>query len=534
MIFRKTKIKKSGDAKGILRLWLKPFLILLSIGFAIFIFNRIVDALLYYYNINFFQCLFNENTGDLTNTLGGLGEVASAVLGLEITVVAIVVQLAANRYSSKIMELFLEDKINISVFAAFVIITINTVLVTNTISESFVPYFSIFITLCLIVGSYLLVIPHFAYVSNFLRPENFLKIVRNRVNNSLTSLFSNKVKSIETEREYIYKSISFVGDITLNSIYQGDRAVALLSMGILREIVNHYAENKEKFPNAWFKLSGYEYFDPDFASFSRFVMDKIEEKKVIFERKILRLYELFFNVSRSKLEDVMIGALLNTELVATTYILQNDKHAYHTVFQYFNSYLRLAINSKDVRTAFNILEHYRILAETLLKDNYEDTERICYYFKYYGHEALKNNVPFILEIAAYDLAKINEAAFKKKVPNAAKLLDLFLTLDEPFETEDQKKYTQKEVSLLGVRIAQVKLATFYLQRNEIESAKLIFDDMKNEPLVRIKSIYENILSYAQEEYWEITPRGINFYYLPPDRHDALKEFISWFEEFSPT
>ena len=51
--------------------------------------------------------------GGLAAALGSLGEVLAAVLGLSITVVAIVVQLASQRYSPKIVDLFMRDWVNV-------------------------------------------------------------------------------------------------------------------------------------------------------------------------------------------------------------------------------------------------------------------------------------------------------------------------------------------------------------------------------------------------------------------------------------
>ena len=107
-------------------------------------------------------------------------------------------------------------------------------------------------------------------------------------------------------------------------------------------------------------------------------------------------------------------------------------------------------------------------------------------------------------------------------------MELFLTLDEPIE-DNNTSDGQKEISLIGVRIAQVKLAAFFLRQNDVKYAKIVFNDMLVEPIERIKTIKDIIFTTDTEEFWEITPRGINFYYLSNEDKEALKTFFSWFD-----
>ena len=57
----------------------------------------------------------------MQNALGSLAQVIAAVLGIAITVVSIVVQLAANRYTSRVADMFFRDRINLGVMGFFVV-----------------------------------------------------------------------------------------------------------------------------------------------------------------------------------------------------------------------------------------------------------------------------------------------------------------------------------------------------------------------------------------------------------------------------
>lgn len=511
--------------------------VIFALSLFLVISTRIADVLLYRFDMNFFSYFYTENAGDLTNTVGGLGELVSAIMGIEITVLAIIVQLAANRYSSKIMELFVENRINVVIIVLYVITAIYTVVVCNTIKESFVPYFSITVCISMIVLCLLIVIPHFNYVSNFLRPNNFIGYVKDKVEKDLKAVLTikqdendrNTQKRIYFHKDNIAENINFIGDIALNSVIQGDRATVLLCVATLKDIAVDYIPLKKDLHPVWFKFSGHAFYDPDFSSYSRFVLSVIEKKKIFLERKVFRLFEMLYTNARATLRDVASGVLLNSEQIGSGAMLQKDTGALFCTFQYFNSYLRISIRERDPRSAFNTLEHYRIMAEELLDVNPKLVETIFFYFKYYGQEANKFQVLFILETAAHDLCVLMELAYEKKVENQSNLLKLFLTVDEPIE-ESKEGGSSKEASLIGVRLAQTKLAGFYLLKGETAMAKVIYEDMKAEPVHRIYKIKELIESTTEEEFWEITPRGVNFNYVSPERRKALETFFGWFGE----
>jgi len=510
--------------------WLTSFIVLMFFSILFYSVNRGIDHLLKAHNIEIFKSLFSSDIGNLTNILGGLGEVIAAVLGIEITAVAIIVQMAANKYSPKIMDLFVRNRVNVVVFTLFILTALNTVLVTQTIREDFIPYFSITVALSLTLLNLLIFVPHFIYVFNFMQPTVFLKNIEIEIFKVFNKLSRNKINYSVNLIENVKEDINFIGDIALNSIYQGDRAVILLCLNTLREISVLYLGVKKNLPPAWFERTGTEFKDPDFSSYSTFVMNNIEQRKILLERKIFRLYELVLQKSHVQLRDAAGGVLLNTELIAFEAIKYNDKGVLQVIFQYFNTYLRIAISDRSPRSAFNTLEHYRIVAEVLLESNPYEVEKISEYFKYYGQEANKNNVFFILETAAHDLCQINEIAFSRNVVNLIPLLQAFLNLDEPIENVESDETHKKEISLIGVRIAQVKLAGFYLLNNARNLARVIYTDMKIEPLRRIRKIKEIILKTLDQEFYEINSRGINFYYVSPERREALMEFFDWFEE----
>src|SRR5215212_2757862 len=65
--------------------------------------------------------LFDFDPETMQSALGSLAQVIAAVLGIAITVVSIVVQLAATKYTSRVAEMFFRDRTNLAVMGFFVV-----------------------------------------------------------------------------------------------------------------------------------------------------------------------------------------------------------------------------------------------------------------------------------------------------------------------------------------------------------------------------------------------------------------------------
>ena len=77
---------------------------------------------------------------------------------------------------------------------------------------------------------------------------------------------------------------------------------------------------------------------------------------------------------------------------------REDKPAHRLALKFFNTSLRSAFASKDVRTAYNILYQYRSVAEELIRTKELFlTELVFGYFKYYGQLFDSGGLGFILE-----------------------------------------------------------------------------------------------------------------------------------------
>jgi hypothetical protein len=180
-----------------------------------------------------------------------------------------------------------------------------------------------------------------------------------------------------------------------------------------------------------------------------------------------------------------------------------------------------------VRTAYNVLNQYRLLVESMIKGGADDLaiEGVRHMI-YYGRTSYDMQLGFVTETVAYDVSALCEFAHSSMPPSASrqdlddKMLAMFLELDQPLRLKRQ------ESGLQGIRKAQIKLACYYLMAGAEDRAKKVANDMAGEDRARLLSIKEQLSKVESKEFWEIIDRGRNFEYMPPKQKDQMEKFFA--------
>jgi hypothetical protein len=464
------------------------------------------------------------DTSSALSTLSNAAEVVAAVLAIAITVVAIVLELAANRYTHRITQLFFREPVNAAVMGFFVVTAVQCLWVSASLNEdagldAAIPYAGVVSSMAMVTASLLILLPYFAFVFSFLSPLNVVDHLRVQATRAIAKAVRRQSVS---QRAEALEGVEELEDVALNAMEHKDRAISMASVDALAELLIDYGRMRDDLPAEWFAIDGPLAHDPDFISMAPALFDEISSKRTWFEMKVLRQYHALFTESLNRMRDVGNLIALNTRRIAIA-SPPDRNDIYDLALRFFNSYLRAAINAKDVRTAYYVCHQYRILAEQSLDAGDGDRAiQIARYFRYYGQLGFAAGSPFLLEAMAYDLALVVERSVEKDSPATDSLLGVFLEVDRESESPEQ------EMRVRGVRRAQVQLATFFLVRGDTARARSVFDDMAEEKPERLRSIREELLSEVEPLYWELTDRGVNFGYLPPDRRAKLSEFFGWF------
>lgn len=454
---------------------------------------------------------------EVRDALSGLAEVTVGVLGVAVTVVAILLELAATRFSPRITQLFLRDPLNVAVMSFYIALTLLTLWTTWSLYQPPWPSALVSALEAAMTLGFLLILPYFAYVLDFLSPS---RIVERLERQGSTALLQTP-----PTREPLREVLEQLGDIAHSAADARDKAVGLAALSALAHLGEVAIAHKPP-AGPWFDVRDLGRSDPDFIALDPEVLDRLVERRTWVEMKIFRQFQAVFSDALHHNRDLAHLVAILTRKMGEHALENRDGPALDLTLRWMNTWLRAAINASDVRTAYNLFQEYRGLGSALISAG--DAERtlvVAERFKYYGQLGFFKSIPFLLETAAYDLGALIEGAHRQKLPLHTELLGIFLEVDrEPDPT------SAADTALRGVRKAQVKLALHYLHHGETVFARQIFSDMRSEPAARIASIHLELASIADREFWEISDRGTNFDYLPPALHAHLPAFFAWFSE----
>lgn len=503
--------------RGFVTYWLIPVGFTAGMAISLFIALRFFDFVVNGESRELWEVLFLTDPEAVGDALGGVSEVLIAILGLVVTVVAIVVQLAAQRYTPKLIDLFIADKLNIAYFVLMVVASMYSLLLVYSITPDFLPFWGSLFLLFLTTLILSLLIPYFNYVFLFLTPGNIIAIIRSNARRGMMKVLKpgQRPEEIRKQQREVANAMEQISDIALSAVSQMDRNVAVLSIRTLKEVMVDYLLIKRRMPRRWF-IAKKDYFP---ALSSDFIKE-IFATRVWVEAKGFMDMELIFKTAIKEMPDAVSAVANNTKIVGLYAIRLKDFQVLANVVQFFNTFLRLAVNNRNPKAIYSLFYQYRMLAENVLDVDQALAERIAFYFKYYGQIAQNYNIPLILITACFDLGYLLEKAYIKQVPNLDKLIKIFLEIDDTPTTQSN------EFELRSVRKAQLMFASFLLSKGDEVIVTKIFEDMRDEPQDRMEAIRGEMLAVTDRKFWEVTDRGVDFFFM----EDEQKKYLNIFYE----
>ncbi|MEE8434000.1 MAG: hypothetical protein V3S64_04355, partial [bacterium] len=137
-----------------------------------------------------------------------------------------------------------------------------------------------------------------------------------------------------------------------------------------------------------------------------------------------------------------------------------------------------------------------------------------------GQIAQSYNIPLILITASFDLAHLLRRAYELKIPNVHDLINIFLEIDDNPATQ------ANEFDLRSVRKAQLLFASFLQSQGDTELLQRIVEDMRVEPQQRMESIRKEMMAVKDRKFWEVTDRGVDFFYMDDEQKQYLNQFYT--------
>ncbi len=466
------------------------------------------------------------DSGMQADILMNASQVMGGLLAIAITVSAIIVELAAERYNYRITWLFVREPINIAAMSLMVVTTILCVWIAisrDTGEVARVPGAAFMITLVLITICLLVLLPYFAFVFRFLSPLSIIEKVKGSAYR-----FVQRAQRAPTEavKRGVQDAIDELQDVARSATEKSDRSIAMACVNALKELVTDYQALRPHLPSAWFAVDGLVSDDPDFVSLADSVRTEIETQQLWLEVKIFRQYLSLMSHCVPDAGEVANLIAINTGRVGIAEGSRN-RDLLDLCVRCFNSYLRTSINAVDNRTSYYVMNQYRLMAHELIQQGLDDAVReIAGHFKFYGQLAHKRGQSFLLEVAAGDLVRLTEASLDCAPGLTDDLLAVVLDLDQEIRSETQ------EESLLGVRRAQMQLATLFIVRGDETRARRVCRDLAGERLMRLERIRKELEAEERQHYWEFTDVGLNFGYLPAERRACLGQLFVWIELYA--
>lgn len=466
---------------------------------------------------------------DSWRSVGGyMPEVVFAIVGINLSIVSLILQLSATRYNPFVVELFFRDSVStftLHFFVATAIFCLWINFLLGWTTAHFLPRISCVTMMLAVTCCTFLIIPFFKYTFAFISPKTQIDIM---VSEALEAgLRVNKSKQygrgMLQRQTRVLDSMQHLSEYALSAVHQKDAAIAfhcINNMGlVVLEVMRGKKEEQAQELFAKFRETDETLALPAFENVNDNSRSEVYSDWLLW----MALFEFnsLFAESGTLLADGCQQITNAVLLIGMEGVTHNDLHTVRLVMKFFNTFMRTGVNAGNIKLCCRVLNDYRKLVESIMQSGRMDDEVVqgVQYMTYYAHIAYVKQVYFIAEIVAYDISMICEEAYKIKAPYQDAIVALLLEVDE---VPDDKAQLE---TLRGVRKAQIKLATYYLVEDEMEMASLIRNDMADEPPERLNSIKDELTAVQSATFWELEDRGYNFEYLSPVRKAKLAPFM---------
>jgi hypothetical protein len=462
----------------------------------------------------------------ISDALSGLAGMTAAVLGIVITVVSLLVQLTSERYTG-VAQMFLRDRRNVMVMAYYVVTCVVGVAVSLSLHNEFAPRAAVFAMMCACAFGLIMMLPYFAYVFRFLEPVNLIARIESEAAADVQhSATTREPEAIVEGQAPAMAALEELTDITSNSISGKDKIIASRAVDAIKDFMIGYLAVKNRADPRWFQIGDGIRDNPDFVAMDPESLHDLEVDHTWLEWKALRQYLGIYAEALSDMPDINYLIAIDTRYIAEATLARGDRAVLELAFRFMNSYLRTALNARVVRTAYNVMNQYRLLVEAMIRGGADDMalEGVRHMI-YYGRTSYDMQLGFVTETVAYDVSALCEFAHPLHRDGLDdKMLAMFLELDQPLRLKRQ------ESGLQGIRKAQIKLACYYLAAGADDRAVRIAADMAGEDRDRLRSIREQLSRVESKEFWEIIDRGRNFEYMPPRQKEQMGRFFAMLDK----
>jgi hypothetical protein len=256
-----------------------------------------------------------------------------------------------------------KDPVNVVVLGGFVVASVAIVWleVTGWGSESRAMRLT---SVGLLSAALLALLPYFAYVFEFLGPTRVIDTVRRRAAAALRAPGSDPTARAAARAEAL-DQLGQLGEMAQNALDNKDKAIAIAVVDALDAVLAEYATFKATLPADTFEPDDLLAADADLVAMHPDILVSVGRRRTWVEMKVFREFQAIFTESLGEHRDVAHIVAIRTRTRARALAKGGDTDALQLVLRFLNTYLRAAINARDVRTAYNLYNELRVVAEDL-------------------------------------------------------------------------------------------------------------------------------------------------------------------------
>ncbi len=447
------------------------------------------------------------NNAKLVDILSPMARAYNNILAMLIATIGLAIPLTANMHTPKLIDMFLRDRLNQLMLLVIAFGAANVLFVDYIIGPKFAPMWMFRGAVYLSLLGWAVIIPYFFYVVRFLDPSNILGRLRDEAMEIVDR--ARTQKDCERAQTEVHERMLQIGTVVLKALDRADRSVALEGVWTLRKLCVYHGVRKQEMPAAWFVVDR-----RDFVGLSPEALELLNEEHTWFEMKAVTQILFAYQVALSKTTDVVSSISDVVRLLALDAAGRGDNRALGVFIRVFNNFMREGIKRKDVHAMYDVLYEYRLLARDL--DEFPERQReIARHVRFYATQARAAGVPFIQQLAAFELGYIVRRAYEEKSKAARDLLDQALAIPH------------REGTTRVPLVVKAKLMTggFFVQRGLADEARVVADDLADVPAAELLTAEGELLA-AERSFFEVTDRQENMEYLKPERREPTRKFVA--------
>lgn len=445
--------------------------------------------------------LFKADKLGASTALILIGTAEGVAIAIVIVVVVVGVQLSADRYSPRIIEIFVRDRLNTTVIGLFLGSMLYTVWVSIELKDDYVPLAGVLTAALLGFIDFTLLLPYLRHLFSFMRGEVVIATIHHRATRVLRRVAATGRLSLRHE---FALTVDQVTDIALGSIEEGDAEVGLAAIDSLCQLmVLEYIPHKQKFPDAWFRVGHL-----DLAGASDQVIAETDSSRTWVEYKILsRFVDLIGEVQPYRKEVIRTIARATRDMGLAA-LRHEDEELLQLVVRFFNTFLRASINQRAAPLGYAAMNEYRRLAEAVAAERPALALAIASHLIQYGRGFDAAGMPFALPTAYEDVSDLCQAARDRgHATDLVKLLAQNLV-----ELRTAASTTAQKGALNSV----LKLCLWAAGHDREEVAEAALEGVSKMPPEWIGELLDRMQSSDRKRFWEVSDRVVAYEYVDPE------------------